>query len=302
MYKLSNNSTPRMVVFCVGAHATFGESLIKSIKKNDELLARHDTFSPAPKNYRALLRAARDKLNGSPASIETQDVLLAGMVGDDFIERLILSTPDLLAMPEWAIDEGLIYRKAGLRVQQMRNLFPDSKVHIYMAIQSPVKWIKRLYNVSKRAFSPSQIPHISPEKTRWISPIRDIVASNPDISLNVWRDEDAPFIWPGIMREVAGLEFGTNMFGGLDVYSKSTTKEGTKRLRAYMAANPPRSEFQRMRVAQAFYEKYYYDSKKFAEPHTMTWTNEIVNDFESCYLEDCRHISQLPGVNFIDAS
>ena len=184
----------------------------------------------------------------------------------------------------------------------MRNIFPDSLFQISVAIQSPAKWMNRMSTISKRAFSPSQIPHISPVKTRWISAISDIVASNPDVQLNVWRDEDAPFLWPRVIREVAGLDFGSKRMGDLDVYSRSTTKEGTQRLRAYFAANPPHSETHRMRVAQAFYERYSGGEREAHDLDILTGNNHIVDDFEGYYSEDCHYISRLPGVNFMSAS
>ena len=89
------------------------------------------------------------------------------------------------------------------------------------------------------------------------------------------------------------------LMGGLDVVRRLMQPEGMKRLRAYLASHPPKTEIQRRRILSAFLDKYAIAEEVEEEIDLPGWTEDTVAELTQKYEADLDEIARLPGVNFI---
>ncbi|WP_421704873.1 hypothetical protein [Aliiroseovarius sp.] len=290
------------ISYHVGAHCTDDDQLVKSLLKNKGRLAEEGVIVPGPGRYRNLLSEVVPKLAGDPASRETQEMLLDAMLDVDDAERLILSHDNFLGGPRKAMEGGQLYPMAARNTAWLRNLFPDNPVEFFVALRNPASLVPELWrrlsgHVDLKTFLGSFDPHA----LYWSDVIHAIRDANPDCPITVWCNEDTPLIWKELLHEVAGLDQGVKLMGGLDVMGQITAKEGMKRLRAYMKTHPAQNEIQRRRILSAFLDKYALDDVIEEEVDLPGWTDELVAEMSAGYDDDMLEVKRIPGVTLLTA-
>ncbi|WP_298492233.1 hypothetical protein [uncultured Maritimibacter sp.] len=289
------------IAFHVGAHCTDEDQLLKSLLKNPKILQDHGVAVPGPSKYRKLLTDVFSKLDGGRATEETQDVVLEAILDGEDPDRLVLSFQNFICGPRRIIEDGMLYPLAGERTHNLRAGFPAHDVEFFIALRNPATFVPAIISAFPDLDGHKIASELRLEGLIWSDVVRDIREANPDCPVTVWCNEDTPLIWPEVMHDITGIDMRILFKGGLDIIAQIMEREGVKRLRAYMAENPPVSEIQRRRVLAAFLDKYAIDEAVEEEVSLPGWTDEVVERLSQSYDDDMDELSHIPGVNFITA-
>ena len=174
-------------------------------------------------------------------------------------------------------------------------------VEFFIALRNPATFVPAIISAFPDLDGHKIASELRLEGLIWSDVVRDIREANPDCPVTVWCNEDTPLIWPEVMHDITGIDMRILFKGGLDIIAQIMEREGVKRLRAYMAENPPVSEIQRRRVLAAFLDKYAIDEAVEEEVSLPGWTDEVVERLSQSYDDDMDELSHIPGVNFITA-
>jgi len=266
------------VAIHLGAHCTDNDRLLKSLLRNKGLLAKSGISVPGPGRYRGTLVKAVQKLRGAEASEETQEMLMDAITDGEDTQRVILSHENFICVPGRVFDGGMLYEKAGYKPQWLRNIFPKDQVEFFIGICNPATFIPSVFHHSKqntfdfhRYLSGADIYDI-----RWSDVILAIQEACPDCPITVWCNEDTPLIWQSLMQEIAGPDLQDKLNGGYAILSSIMKPDGMKRLRSYLAKNPPQDEIHRRRIVAAFLDKYALEDEVEEELDAPGWTEELV--------------------------
>ena len=290
------------IVFHLGVHATDDGALIRSLLKNREVLGKAGVAVPGPGRYKSLLRDSINSLRGQFASFEAQEALIETVIDDDTTERIVFSNESFISMPAKAVDEDQFYPKAQ-KAAWLRNIFPAHDVEFALSIVNPASFLPAIMRMQEDTGAPAAeiMADIDVYGLRWSEFIQRLRTSVPDARIIVWANEDTPFIWNEVMREVTGVDTFTKLMGGLDILARIMDREGMQRLRNFMAKRPPANETARRRILAAFLEKYALDSAVMEEAALPGWTEETIERLSEIYDEDIEVIRRMPGVEFIEA-
>lgn len=292
---------PPNISIHLGVHCTDEDRLIKSLLKNQQRLSEHGVVVPGASRYRPLLREVLGKLEGAPADEETQDVLLAAILEDEGIERVVLSNENFLSNHPNAFKKGMLYRNAGVNSAALRNLFPACPVSFFIAVRNPATLLPALHRIVQPGPFDEYAAGVDPDALIWSEVIQDIREHSPDAPITVWCNEDTPLIWPEVMHEITDLDAGIELKGAFDVLGQIIAKEGIKRLRGYLDSHPPATEIQRRRVLTAFLDKYALDDEVEEELDLPGWTPELIDQITANYDDDLIEIARIPGVTVLTA-
>lgn len=285
----------------LGAHCTDDDLLVKSLLKNEKVLAQEGVLVPKPSRFRPVVRSVLEKLSGQTPGRDAQDVLLTEILDTEDAERLILSSDQFLANPEYAFRNGALYPNVASRTAQTRQLFPDHPVEFFIAVRNPATFVPALHQKLQTGSFPGFISGIDPDALVWSDVIRDIREANPDTPITVWCNEDTPLIWPELMHEITGLDPQVPFMGGFDILSQIMEREGVKRLRSYLSSHPPATEIQRRRVLSAFLDKYAIEDEVEEELDLPGWTPDLIDHLTEVYDDDMIEIARIVGVTLLTA-
>ncbi|MAM25282.1 MAG: hypothetical protein CML55_07855 [Rhodobacteraceae bacterium] len=287
------------LVLHAGVHFTEDERLLKCLLRNVDDFAARGIVVPGPGSYRSLIRDTLNAMHKTPASPEAREVLLDAMLDDAPAERVILSDANFFRTPATAMQEGMLYPAAPVRMMRMSQLFPEDPIELFFAIRNPATLLpvllKEAQDTSDAAFWGGR----EPSEVKWSETISQIRETAPDIPITVWCNEDAPLIWSHILREIAGIGFDEKLVGGFDLLTSIMSNEGMERFRSYLSAHPDISEVQKRRVIAAFLDKFALDEEIEEELDMPGWTEELVAELTEVYDEDVLAIQRIPGVTVL---
>ena len=288
------------IVFHLGVHATDEGALVRSLLKNREALGKVGIAVPGPGRYKALLRDSINTLRGQYAAFEAQEALIEAVIDDDTTERIIFSNDSFISMPAKAVDEDQFYPKAQ-KAAWLRNMFPAHEVEFALSIVNPASFLPAIMRMQEDSGAPAAeiMAEIDVFSLRWSEFVERLRDAVPDARIIIWANEDTPFIWNEVMREVAGVDTFTKLMGGLDILAKIMDREGMQRLRKFMASRPPVNESARRRIIAAFLEKYALDSEVMEDAALPGWTDETIDRLSEIYEDDIEVIRRMPGVTFL---
>ncbi|MDB5657732.1 MAG: hypothetical protein JWS10_347 [Cypionkella sp.] len=286
------------IVYHLGAHFTDEERLLKCLLKNREVLAEHGIVVPGPKRYRNLLRDTAIQLKGTPASRDTQALILDKIMEEDIANRMVLSWDSFLSLAPWALD-GTLYPAAGERVRAFSQIFPEIEAEFHLAIRNPATFLPALLEKLPNKTYAEFIGRANITQLHWSQVIQRILKLNPGIPLTIWCDEDTPLIWPEVLRAVAGLPDDLVLEGEDDLLASLMSGEGMTRLHAYLDGHPPGSVMQRRKIVSAFLDKFALPDRIATEVEMPGWTDTTIAELTRLYDEDVYRIANMPGVRFI---
>lgn len=288
------------IVFHIGAHATDGGALLRSLLRNRDRLAAEGVMVPGPSRYRKVLSEVMTTLRGAEANPEAREALLDAMVENDDAARILLFNDSFLCIPQRALEHGQLYARAN-KAAWLRNIFPEEEVEFCLGIRDPATFLPALYDSfgeGRPAFT-EFLDGADPRTLRWSDTIARLREAVPDCHVTVWCNEDTPVIWSEVMREVAGLAPGTLLEGELDIVMGLIHRRGRMRLRAFLEKRPPETEAGRRRAIAAYLEKYFVEDKVEEEIDLPGWTESLIAETSAAYDEDVAEIARMPGVTFI---
>ena len=289
------------VVYHIGAHCTDDGELRTALVRNRDRLAAEGIVVPYAARYRTVLRDAINSLQGAPASPEMQETLLDAITEHDRIGRLVLSNENFISGGNRALGAGQFYPVAYEKAQGFRSLFPDAGCEFHVAIRNPAAFLPALYGRLRDVDYDQFIAGTDPLALRWSDFVVRLRDATPDARVVVWCDEDAPLIWPEVLRTVAGVGPEVELAGSTGRLAAMMSAPGLRKLEDYLAANPPETVEQRRRITAAFLDKYALDDALEEELDLPGWTYDYVEAITEAYEEDAAEIAHLDGITFIAA-
>ena len=287
------------VILHIGAHCTDEDLLIRTLLKNQDMLAARGTAVPAPNMYRKLLRETLLAMaNGQPRP-GARELFLDQVLEDPQADRLILSNENFVSLPHRIFDGGVFYRLAAKRLAAMAELMKGDELEIYLSVRNPATFLSAAFSkVDGRSF-PEFMDGADPKDLRWSDVITRIRDAVPHIPLTVWSNEDTPLIWTQIIRDIAALEHTSKLKGGYDLLRSIMTQEGMTRFKSYIGESQPQTEVHLRRVIAAFLDKYAQDDAIEEELTAPGLSDQDVISMTEAYEEDLYEIERIPGVTFL---
>lgn len=287
------------IVYHLGAPHTDNEQITWSLRKDAQMLTDKGVMLRRPKEYRPQLKEMILELKGDEPSVVDQEKLLASIIRNQQVDRLIMSDTRFLGVPAWMLYGGGFYKNAAKNTTRIRDLFPDNPCEFFLGISNPANFIPAVFNKQTDKTYEQFVDGVDLATIRWSDVISEIQQENPDCPLTVWCNEDTPIIWPTILREMAGLDPQTPLEGELDVIEKIMSQNGVDLLVKYLEERPNLTEIQRRRIRGIFLEKFYLDDEVEEEIDLPGWTDETIDALTDIYEDDLERIARLPGVHFI---
>lgn len=287
------------LVFHTGAHFTEEERLMKCLLRNKESLAARGIFVPGPSKYRKLLRQTLSEMTNLAPSHEARDILLEAILENEHTDRVLLSNAHFFGAPRAAVQKGVLYPLAPERISYIADIFYEDDIELFMAIRNPATFLPECYEKSSYDTITAFMGGRDPRATRWSDTLTRMRAAAPEIPITVWCNEDAPLVWSQIIRDIAGLDHGDDVVGGLDLFADIISKEGMTRFLSYRKSKPDLSEIQLRRVMAAFLDKFGLDEEIDEEIDIPGWTDALVSELTDIYDEDVFAIERIPGVQLI---
>lgn len=286
------------IVYHIGAHCTDEGQLRRCLMRNRVALGEQGVIVANPGRFRPIFRETLAVLQGDAANAEVQEVMLDSILTEDNPQRIIFSNDAFLCGIPRILDHGRLYPDAGRRCRALHGLFHDQEVEFWLGIRNPATFLPAAYAKSDADSFAAFLGQTDPATLRWSSIVEDIHATLPGIPLKVWSNEDTPFIWRELVREIADHQ-GNKPMIGLDDYLGAIMKpEGLERMASYLKTHPPANEMQRRRILSAFLDKFEIDDPT-QEVSLPGWTTEYTDMLTDTYEEDLFTIERMPGVQFI---
>ncbi len=287
------------LVLHAGVHFTEEDRLVKCLLRNADGFAARGTMVPGHSKYRGILRETLNAMVNAPPSEMARDVLMDAILDDGEAERMILSDANFFRTPKTAVQLGMFYPAAPVRMMRMAQIFERDDVEIYFAIRNPATLLPILYDKAEKQDAASFWGGRDPREVQWSQTVNLLREAVPDVPITIWCNEDTPLIWAHIIRQMAGLEDSEKIIGGFDLLSSIMSDEGMKRFRAYLKDHPVMTEHQKRRAIAAFLDKYALEGEVEEELDMPGWTAEVVEEMSDLYDEDVATIAAMPGVRVL---
>jgi hypothetical protein len=284
------------VVYHLGLHCTDEERLLRCLLRSRSRLAGSGIAVPAPGRYRKVLRDALVALRGQPASRDSQEALLAAILDGDKPERIVFSHEYFLGIPQRAIEAGRFYPFAGRNAAALSNLFPDDGCEFHLAIQNPALLVPALIPRIEGGNYASVMGDADPMTLRWPEVIARLREAAPDVRIVVWCHEDAPLLWPELLRGLSGEADMTPYEGEAEFIQGLMTDEGFAKMERYLTEDPPRNTAERRRILAVFLGRYARPGALEQEVAVPGWTDGLVDAMGRAYDADIDEIAMIPGV------
>ena len=282
------------IVFHLGAHATDNGLLLRSLLRNREVLAAQGIGVPGPSRYRETIGQVSTELRGAAADAETEDLLIDAIQDDDTALRIILSNENFLCRDVVALDENGLYPRIG-KAAWLASCFPSHQVEFAIALRNPATFVPEM--ARRGDLAAEDAPR---HGAMWSEAILRLLDACPGARLLAWCDEDAPFLWPEIMREIAGIDATIPLKGAFDMVNRIMTPDGRARMRDFTDNRPDLTEAQRRRAVAAFLEAHAEEEAITQEIDMAGWTDETVTWLTQDYEEDVERIASMPGITFLE--
>lgn len=287
------------LVLHTGAHFTEHERLIKTVLRNKESLAKRGVIVPGPHSYRSIVRDTLNAMHKSPASPQAREVLLDVILDGTPAQRVILSDANFFRTPGTAIQKGVLYPAAAMRLRHMAELFPQDDVEIFLAIRNPAALIPLFHDHAVNQEPAAFWADRQAEDIRWSDTIENIRAAVPDAAMTVWCAEDSPLLWGKVARAMMGADPREEINGEFDLIERIMTEEGTGRLRDYIKTHPEMPEMQKHRAIEAFLAKFALPEELEEEADMPGWSEDRIDSLTALYDEDVELVKQIPGITFL---
>ncbi len=286
------------IVFHIGAHCTDDGQLLKCLNRNRRALAQEGIIIGQPGRFRPIFRETISVLDGGPANAEVQEIMLDSIMREDDPQRIIFSNDVFLCGVQKAIDQDALYPEAGEKCLKLFNLFHDQEVEFALAIRNPATFLPACFAKTGAADFEAYIAQVDPLTLRWSAVIERITSALPGVPLKIWSNEDTPFIWYELIREIADHSSTMELIGLDDFLSSIMLPEGLERMEAYLQSHPPANEIQRRRILSAFLDKFEVEDTSL-DVEAPGWTRDYVDTLTDLYEEDLFAIERMQGVQFI---
>lgn len=287
------------LVLHTGVHFTEEDRMMKCLLRNADDFAAKGVVVPGHSKYRGILRETLNAMVKAPASDMARDVLMDAMVDESEAERIILSDANFFRTPKTAVEQGMFYPAAPVRMMRLAQIFEGDEVEIFFGIRNPATLLPVLYDKAEKKDPADFWGGRDPRDVLWSQMVQLLRDAVPDVPITIWCNEDTPLIWAHIIRQMAGIGDDQKIIGGFDLLSSIMSAEGMKRFRAYLKDHPVMTEHQKRRAIAAFLDKYALEGEVEEELDMPGWTEALVDEMSDIYDADVARIAAIPGVRVL---
>jgi hypothetical protein len=284
------------IVFHIGAHATDGERLLRTLLKNRETLAAQGVAVPGPARYRGLLHEVLLKLRGQRASADTQAMLVDELTEGTKARRVILSYDSLICGPNNIFEGGQLYGRFADKPAWLADLFPDHDVSFALAIRNPATFVTAAHGLTRDRTLADFLSGADPMRLSWATTLALLTRTVPEAAVTVWCNEDAPLLWPEIVCAVAGIDPMTPLRSAFEPLADLIDRDGLLALRTALADPPPATPAARRAIMADHLERHALPGALDEEVTLPGWTDAHVDAVSRAYDADLSRIARLPGV------
>lgn len=287
------------LAFHIGAPNTDNGQLTWSLRKDAQPLLERGVMIRRPGTYLPAVTKLMRKQDKEPVTDQEREELLASIIKDQEVSRLILTSSSFLGSPSWMLGGGRLFRNAGRNTAALRSAFPGNPCEFFLGLRDPATLIGPVFKSQSGRTWEQFAGGTDFMNLRWSDVVADIQAHNPGCRITVWCNEETPVIWPGILGQVTGLGDSFRFSGGLDITRGIISEQGYERLEAYLASRPGLSEDQRERVQELFLTYFHSEEAVEEEIDLPGWSQALVDAMGEAYLSDTELIRRMPGVTFL---
>jgi hypothetical protein len=287
------------IAYHIGAPFTDNDQLVWSLRKDSELLGRHNVMLRRPKGYRPQISQLIQQLDGSEATDEQRQALLHSIVKDQPASRLILSDSSFMGDAGAMLEGGGFFADVGARIKYLRQLFQQGPDEIFLCVRNPALLVPEAFNAREDGDYAAFVGDADLMSLRWSDVIDRIQGANPDCPITVWCSEDTPIIWPEVLEKITAIKDTTRFAGELDIISSIMSEKGGARLKTYLDERPQISERKRRSIRAIFLERFVLEDAIEEEIDLPGLTNAMVDQISNAYEEDVRAIAKMAGVTFL---
>lgn len=289
------------IVLHAGAHNTDEDRLARCLLKNRDSFFKRGISVPRPTSYRRLIRDVVQAMDHGPLAANARETLLDELLdGADHPDRMLLSNENFFSVPKVAINKGVIYPGAEIKLARFCEVFAQDQVELFLAIRNPATFFPAMFAQSPTDDFLDFMNGADARHVLWSELIQRLRDHVPQAAITVWCNEDTPMLWAQLVRDMAGLEHNEKIIGGFDLLTEIMSKEGMKRFRGYLKEHPNMNEMQKRRVIAAFLDKFALEDELEEEVDLPGWTDDMVDALSELYDEDVFQISRIPGVTMIE--
>lgn len=286
------------IVYHIGAHCTDDGQIHHTLARNRRFLIEDKVIVPNLGHWRPILRETIAAMKGEKTTPEIQEIMLDSFLNEDDPQRIIFSNNSAICGFQRVIARGELYPDAGNKCRKMFNLFHDQHVEFHLAMRNPATFLPEVFSKLGAESFEAYLAQFNPMEIRWSTVVNKIREAVPNAQLKVWCNEDIPFIWNELIREITDHGPNTTIVGHDEFLATVMMEEGLDRMAAYLKDHPPANEIQRRRILSAFLDKFVIDDPEpdFSAP---IWTDAYTDTLTDIYEEDLFTVERIPGVHFI---
>ena len=275
------------------------ERIIRTLLRNRDELWKAGIEVPSPRRYRGVYGEALAALKGGTASDEMQEMLLDAVMDSDEAARVVLSQSGFIGLPKRAITTQGVYAFAHHRMTGLSNLFPDSSVEFFVGILHPARHVQTIVEMSKGNYG-AVMDGIDLDKLRWAPMFRRFLSAVPGRTIVTWAQEDLPFIWPEVLRRMAGVDNAMPLLDEDVILAELLSPEALSELKQSITEEAAGNISARRDLVE--YALASADAGALEAELTLPgWTQDLVDQLSEIYAADLAEIAALSGVEFISA-
>lgn len=287
------------IVFHIGAHATDGDRLLRTLLKNRETLAAAGVAVPGPARYRGLFHEVLLKLRGQRASSDTQAMLVEELLEGTKARRIVLSYDSLICGPNNIFEGGRLYGRFADKPAWLADLFPDHDVSFAYALRNPATFVPAAHALTRDRTLEEFLAGADPLRLSWAEATLALTRAVPEAPVTVWCNEDAPLLWPEITCALAGIDPMTPLRSALEPLADLMTRDGLMAMRAALAETPPATPAARRAILADHLEQYARPEAMVEDVNLPGWTEAHVDAVSRAYDRDLARISRMDGVHVL---
>ena len=289
------------LVFHVGAPCPSFEQLTFSLRKNSFLMTEHGAMIRRPSQYRTAIDNALMAQSLGQFTNEDRTDLLRKLTMAKDNNRVLLSHPNLLDEPTNIFRGGHFYGRAGEATKALRALLPDSEMEFMLTLQNPVTMVSDLLSTMRFTSREQFMNGLSFDAVRWSEVISMIRKANSYSDITIWAHEEAPVMWPAILRHVGGLQDDVELEGDLDLVAPLIGDYPAKRLKEFLAKQTNLTPAGRLEIIEGFLGRFFDPDAVEQEIDLDDIDPEAVEAISQAYENDIERCKSMEGVKVISA-
>ena len=286
------------VIYHIGAHCTDEGRILRALLKNRGLLVERGVAVPSPAQFPPVLRRAMQSLSGGLLGQDTGEMIVEDLLDGTPADRLIFSHDFLMSIPMHSIGEEGLYANAARNIAALTRVFEVGVCEFHIGLRNPATLVPALVRLQRGQSYRDVMGAAHPLEMRWRAVIERIFERVPDARLVLWCDEDMPFIWPEVLRRLAGLDAGTQLEAEDDFLATLLTPEGLSQFRARLGPGLPDIETRREVTAELL-ATHLREGAAEEAIDLPGWTQALVDQITAEYEADVAAVAEFPGVEFL---